>query len=137
MRRRHRLPCVTTCQSLVPRLFTPFTPTFPGLRQPSAKNSSFHLIYPILLLPLFRRERNNAWALEQAKANVLRWYPVVGVLDCMEETVRILERTFPYFFEGASIVYNKLRESAIRFPFYMCFYARYCSLHIKKMQESS
>lgn len=56
------------------------------------------------------RERNNEWALEQAKANVLRWYPIVGVLDLMDETLNSLERAFPYFFEGASLIYDKLRE---------------------------
>ncbi|OXU26651.1 hypothetical protein TSAR_007957 [Trichomalopsis sarcophagae] len=55
------------------------------------------------------RERNNEWALEQAKANVLRWYPIVGVLDLMDETLNSLERAFPYFFEGASLIYDKLR----------------------------
>ncbi|XP_014209150.1 heparan sulfate 2-O-sulfotransferase 1-like [Copidosoma floridanum] len=54
-------------------------------------------------------ERNNVWALEQAKANVIRWYPIVGVLDRMEETVGRLEKAYPYFFEGASIIYDKLR----------------------------
>ncbi|XP_008216617.1 heparan sulfate 2-O-sulfotransferase 1 isoform X3 [Nasonia vitripennis] len=54
-------------------------------------------------------ERNNEWALEQAKANVLRWYPIVGVLDLMDETLNSLERAFPYFFEGASLIYDKLR----------------------------
>ncbi|XP_058788564.1 heparan sulfate 2-O-sulfotransferase 1-like [Phymastichus coffea] len=53
--------------------------------------------------------RNNDWALEQAKANVLSWYPVVGVLDCMDHTVKVLEKSFPYFFEGASYLYDKIK----------------------------
>ncbi|CAB0044342.1 unnamed protein product [Trichogramma brassicae] len=51
-------------------------------------------------------ERNNEWALEQAKKNVLQWYPVVGVLDNMNETIRCLEQTFPLFYEGAALNVN-------------------------------
>lgn len=53
------------------------------------------------------RMRNNIWALEQAKANVIKRYPVVGVLDLLQESVNAFEKAFPQFFEGASIVYNK------------------------------
>ncbi|KAJ8676490.1 hypothetical protein QAD02_012277 [Eretmocerus hayati] len=61
-------------------------------------------------------QRNNAWALEQAKSNVRRWYPVVGVLDSMEETVESLEKVFPYFFEGAPLVYEKIRPKKMSIP---------------------
>ncbi|XP_014224645.1 heparan sulfate 2-O-sulfotransferase hst-2-like [Trichogramma pretiosum] len=59
-------------------------------------------------------ERNNEWALEQAKKNVLQWYPVVGVLDNMNETIRCLEQTFPLFYEGAALVYEKIRPKVAK-----------------------
>ncbi|KAF7399365.1 uronyl 2-sulfotransferase-like isoform X2 [Vespula maculifrons] len=55
------------------------------------------------------RKRNNKWALQRAKANVVRWYPVVGLLDYMEETLHVLQKEFPYFFTGSLRIYNKLR----------------------------
>ncbi|XP_011498402.1 PREDICTED: heparan sulfate 2-O-sulfotransferase 1-like [Ceratosolen solmsi marchali] len=60
-------------------------------------------------------ERNNAWALQQAKANVLKWYPIVGILDHMNQTVKSLEVNFPYFFEGASLMYEKIRPKKKNF----------------------
>ncbi|XP_035719834.1 uronyl 2-sulfotransferase-like [Vespa mandarinia] len=54
-------------------------------------------------------KRNNKWALQRAKANVVRWYPVVGLLDYMKETLHVLQKEFPYFFTGSLRIYNKLR----------------------------
>ncbi|CAD6208847.1 GSCOCG00010676001-RA-CDS [Cotesia congregata] len=49
----------------------------------------------------------NKWALEQAKKNVLLWYPVVGILELMEETLKVLTNQFGYFFNGAIDIYIK------------------------------
>ncbi|TGZ51151.1 uronyl 2-sulfotransferase [Temnothorax longispinosus] len=54
-------------------------------------------------------EQNNTWATERAKANVIRWYPVVGILDYMEESLNALAAEFPYFFKGAIRVYDHFR----------------------------
>ncbi|XP_011700932.1 PREDICTED: uronyl 2-sulfotransferase-like [Wasmannia auropunctata] len=54
-------------------------------------------------------EQNYTWAMERAKANVIRWYPVVGVLDYMEESLNALAVEFPYFFKGAIRVYDHFR----------------------------
>ncbi|XP_025990483.2 uronyl 2-sulfotransferase isoform X2 [Solenopsis invicta] len=54
-------------------------------------------------------ERNNTWAMERAKTNVIRWYPVVGILDYMEESLNALAVEFPYFFKGAIRVYDHFR----------------------------
>ncbi|KAK2575552.1 hypothetical protein KPH14_011270 [Odynerus spinipes] len=61
-------------------------------------------------------KKNNKWALERAKANVVRWYPVVGLLDYMEETLHALKKEFPYFFTGALRIYNKLRPKENYLP---------------------
>lgn len=63
------------------------------------------------------RKRNNKWALQRAKANVVRWYPVVGLLDYMEETLNVLQKEFPYFFTGSLRIYNKLRKYLVSFFF--------------------
>ncbi|XP_012282342.1 heparan sulfate 2-O-sulfotransferase 1 [Orussus abietinus] len=57
--------------------------------------------------------RNSRWALERAKDNVSRWYPVVGLLDHMDVTLKALENTFPYFFGGASEVYKRIQPTKI------------------------
>lgn len=61
-------------------------------------------------LSFFFRERNNTWALARAKANVVRWYPVVGILDYMEESLNAFALEFPYFFKGAARIYEQFRK---------------------------
>jgi len=48
--------------------------------------------------------------MERAKANVIRWYPVVGILDYMEESLNALAAEFPYFFKGAIRIYGHFRK---------------------------
>nr|XP_031832382.1 uronyl 2-sulfotransferase-like isoform X1 [Nomia melanderi] len=55
-------------------------------------------------------EINNKWALRRAKANIIEWYPVVGILDCMEQSISVLEQKFPYFFRGVRQIYKKIRS---------------------------
>ncbi|KAJ8977464.1 hypothetical protein NQ317_014551 [Molorchus minor] len=50
---------------------------------------------------------NNEWALQTAKINVEKYYPVVGVLEELNTTLEILENKIPYFFKGAQDIYNK------------------------------
>ncbi|KAJ8917617.1 hypothetical protein NQ315_000100 [Exocentrus adspersus] len=50
---------------------------------------------------------NNEWALQNAKSNVERYYPVVGVLEELNTTLEILEDKIPYFFKGAQEVYKE------------------------------
>ncbi|XP_060824190.1 uronyl 2-sulfotransferase-like isoform X1 [Bombus pascuorum] len=52
---------------------------------------------------------NNKWALERAKANIVEWYPVVGILNYMEQSIDVLEYKFPYFFRGAKRSYRKIQ----------------------------
>lgn len=63
------------------------------------------------------RKRNNRWALERAKTNVIRWYPVVGILDYIEESLNALAVEFPYFFKGAIHIYNQLRKYSYKYLF--------------------
>ncbi|XP_076388701.1 uronyl 2-sulfotransferase isoform X2 [Megachile rotundata] len=56
-------------------------------------------------------EINNKWALQRAKANIVEWYPVIGILDCMEQSIDVLEYKFPYFFRGARQIYKKIRTN--------------------------
>lgn len=60
----------------------------------------------------FHRKLNNGWALQQAKTNVDRYYSVVGILEEMNTTLRVLEREVPYFFKGVLKKYEQelLRE---------------------------
>ncbi|XP_029045001.2 uronyl 2-sulfotransferase-like [Osmia bicornis bicornis] len=63
-------------------------------------------------------EINNKWALQRAKANIVEWYPVVGVLDCMEQSLDVFEHKFPYFFRGVRQIYKKIRPKKKYFPNY-------------------
>ncbi|XP_063974450.1 uncharacterized protein LOC135161096 isoform X2 [Diachasmimorpha longicaudata] len=56
---------------------------------------------------------NNKWRLKRAKANVVKWYKVIGLLEYMEETLSELEEKFPYFFTGALRVYKKIRPHRV------------------------
>ena len=39
-------------------------------------------------------------ALETAKANVVKHYAVVGVLEMWDESLEVMENTLPFFFAG-------------------------------------
>ena len=47
------------------------------------------------------------WALDRAKQNVETWYPVVGVLEELRDTIDMLEIKVPEFFRNASEVYDR------------------------------
>ena len=50
-------------------------------------------------------EYGNQRALQQAKQNIEKWYPVVGVLESMNKTLAIMEKTVPEYFSGVSDIY--------------------------------
>lgn len=55
----------------------------------------------------FFRLHNSIWALQTAKANVDRYFPVVGVLEELNTTLEVLEEKLPYFFKGVQTLYYK------------------------------
>ena len=50
------------------------------------------------------RQFDSPKALLRAKYNVEKYYPVVGVLEKFNETLRVLEEVMPQYFKGASNV---------------------------------
>jgi dermatan/chondrotin sulfate uronyl 2-O-sulfotransferase UST len=48
---------------------------------------------------------NDQRSLERAKANVERYFPVVGILEELNATLAILENRLPYFFRGLQKIY--------------------------------
>ena len=48
-------------------------------------------------------------ALELAKRNVHMYYPVVGVLEMFNEFLHALEVLMPRYFDGARVMYSKMR----------------------------
>ncbi|XP_069691141.1 uronyl 2-sulfotransferase-like [Periplaneta americana] len=48
---------------------------------------------------------NDQRALERAKANVERYFPVVGILEELNATLALLENKIPYFFRGIQTIY--------------------------------
>ena len=54
-------------------------------------------------------------ALETAKANVVKHYAVVGVLEMWDETLEVMENTLPFFFSG------KIRLQSAYYIYFMIF----------------
>lgn len=52
------------------------------------------------------RAFNSPYALQKAKANVEQHYAVVGVLEELELSLKVLEKYVPLFFDGALDVYK-------------------------------
>ena len=48
--------------------------------------------------------------MELAKQNIERYYPVVGVLEHMNETLTVLEHYWPKYFKGALYAYHNVKE---------------------------
>ncbi|KAL3268315.1 hypothetical protein HHI36_007433 [Cryptolaemus montrouzieri] len=53
------------------------------------------------------RTGNSEGALQMAKNNVEKFYPVVGILEELNKTLVNLENRIPYFFKGALEIYEK------------------------------
>lgn len=62
-----------------------------------------------MMLNLFflLRKLNDDWALKSAKANVERYYPVVGILEEINATLEVFENKIPYFFKGVQNKYYR------------------------------
>ena len=54
------------------------------------------------------------WALENAKLNIEKWYPVIGTLEDLETTFFVLENKLPQFFKGISKIYFEELNGKIR-----------------------
>ncbi len=52
-------------------------------------------------------EHGSAWALAEAKRNVERYYPVVGVIERLNDTLRVMEDALPTFCRNISEFYHK------------------------------
>ena len=51
--------------------------------------------------------RSSKWALQQAKSNIDKWFPVVAVLERMKDSLQVLEHFLPKFFSGALHFYEE------------------------------
>lgn len=57
---------------------------------------------------------NNRWALNQAMANLEKYFSVVGILEDMDATLNVLETKVPAYFKGVKNLYhNTLKEPRI------------------------
>ncbi|KAK9889597.1 hypothetical protein WA026_006969 [Henosepilachna vigintioctopunctata] len=64
---------------------------------------------------------NSGWALEMAKKNVEKFYPVVGILEDLNSTLIALEEHVPYFFKGVRQLYEKKLSGIPRINLQMDF----------------
>ena len=53
-------------------------------------------------------EYNNRRAINAAKANIEKHYSVVGVLEMMEDSIKVFEASLPQFFKGAMNAYKNI-----------------------------
>ena len=60
------------------------------------------------------RKLNNFEALQVAKENVLRFYPVVGVLEMFNETLKVLENKLPRYLNGSTKVAQQAYNDAYK-----------------------
>jgi dermatan/chondrotin sulfate uronyl 2-O-sulfotransferase UST len=72
-----------------------------------AKINPHHLTVPYFCGHDPKCLRNNQWALQTAKNNVEKYYPVVGVLEELNATLEVLEHEIPYYFKGVENMYKK------------------------------
>lgn len=56
----------------------------------------------------------NAWALEQAKHNLVQHYLLVGITEELQDFVAVLEATLPRFFKGAIDLFATGKKSHLR-----------------------
>ena len=54
---------------------------------------------------------SSRWALDRAKENMERSYPVVGFLEDLTITLKVLERALPRFFSGVGKLYSEEMNS--------------------------
>lgn len=55
-------------------------------------------------------EYGTKFALSKAKTNIEMYYPVVAVLEKMEESLQLCELLLPQFFQGATKMWNQLNS---------------------------
>ena len=55
-------------------------------------------------------DHRSLWALDRAKENIERSYPVVGVLEKLSETVKAIEDKYPKIFAGIYDFFRNLDE---------------------------
>ena len=67
------------------------------------KYENFH--YKTFTYFQFCYQLNNQRALKEAKRNVMKHYPVVGVLERLNQTLYVLEEKLPQYFKGANGLY--------------------------------
>ena len=64
----------------------------------------------------FCREVGSRQALARAKTNVEQAYPVVGVIELLDDTLAVLEARLPDFFHGArNLYYGKLKGIVLHY----------------------
>ena len=52
--------------------------------------------------------------MQMAKENVSKFYPVVGVLEMFNETLKVLEHVLPKYFKGSSLIAQKAYHDAYK-----------------------
>ena len=53
---------------------------------------------------------NEEWALQEAKRNIEKSYEVIGILEHMDITLRVLQNKLPKFFAGVSQLYFSKKQ---------------------------
>lgn len=59
----------------------------------------------------FCKEYGNSQAMSTAKSNIDQWYPVVAILERMNDSLRVAEAILPNYFKGATKAYFKNKHS--------------------------
>ena len=73
---------------------------------------NYSFIYQLNISQYFRIIGNDK-AFKQAQHKVIEKYSVVGLIDQMQESLRIMEKLLPKFMEGANSIYLKTKRNDI------------------------
>ncbi|XP_062864020.1 uronyl 2-sulfotransferase [Trichomycterus rosablanca] len=73
---------------------------------PECTNPRLFYIIPYFCGQSYLCRKPSLWALRKAKENVLKHYLLVGVLEELEDVLRLLERLLPHFFSDAPKIYK-------------------------------
>ena len=59
-------------------------------------------------------DHRSQWALDRAKENIEKSYPVVGVLEMLETTLEVMEAAYPELFKGLGDFYHSKNKKGMK-----------------------
>ena len=58
-------------------------------------------------------DHRSQWALDRAKENIEKSYPIVGVLEMLQTTLQVMEFEYPVLFRGLKDFYTTAGQDKV------------------------